>query len=86
MGMMGGGPAQMTATATNVYILRGNTLYSFDARTLKLIAQADLPMPVPSQFGPQGFPGAGGPPGAGPGGTGNPQRPRRPGGEGGGGN
>jgi hypothetical protein len=68
-GMMGGGGgASMTATSTAVYVLRGNTLYSFDARTLRPIAKADLPMP-------EGRPGGG--PGGRPGGA-----PGAPGGEG----
>jgi hypothetical protein len=63
-GMMmggGGGGAQMTATATGVYVLRGNTLYAFDPRTLKLAAKSDVPMPEP-RFGPQGRPGGEGAP------------------------
>lgn len=73
-GMMGGmGGVQMTATSTNVFILRGNTLYSFDARSLKLLGKAELPAPEPPAggFGPGGFPGGGGGFG-GPGGAGRP--------------
>ncbi|HET6382881.1 MAG TPA: hypothetical protein VFJ58_05770 [Armatimonadota bacterium] len=43
----GGGPESLTATTTNVYILRGGTLYSYDAHTLKLIGAAQLPAPQP---------------------------------------
>lgn len=79
-GMMpGGGGGTMTATSTNVYVLRGNTLYSFDARTLKLTAQANLPQPEPGQ----GFPGGGG--GFGGGGQGGFRQQGRPGGAPGGG-
>jgi hypothetical protein len=49
--MMGGGPATLTATEHTVYVLRGNTLYAFNAQTLKPTAQVELPMP---QFGPGG--------------------------------
>jgi hypothetical protein len=51
MGPPMGGPPAMTATQNSVYVLRGNTLYALDARTLKITAQADLPMP---QRGPGG--------------------------------
>jgi hypothetical protein len=53
--MMGGGPATITATEHAVYVLRGNTLYAFNAQTLKPTAQVELPQP---QFGPGGGGGA----------------------------
>ncbi len=67
-GMMmggGGGGASVTATPDSVYVLRGNSLYAFDSRTLKLRAQAELPRPEMRPGG-QGFPGQSG---------GFPQRP-----------
>lgn len=70
MMMMGGGGATMTATATAVYILRGNHLYAYDARSLSLLKDVELPRPEGA--GPGGFGG----PGGGPGGrSGRPQRP-----------
>lgn len=57
----GGGGAQLTATATTVYVLRGNTLLAFDARTLKPVAQAELPPPTMMRGpGPMPPPGQGG--------------------------
>jgi len=57
--MMGGpmmmGGASMTATSTAVYVMRGNTLYAFDANTLKLKARAELPDGPPGGFRPGGF-------------------------------
>lgn len=53
---MGGGPATVTATQSAVYVLRGNTLYAFNAQTLKPIAQVELPRPT---GGPGGRGGAG---------------------------
>src|SRR5687767_107413 len=52
-GFRPGGPPmpQMVATGSRVFVLRGRTLYAFDAGSLRLVAQADLP-------GPQGGPGA----------------------------
>jgi len=63
-----GGGSQLTATPTGVYVLRGNTLYAYDPRTLKLAAKADLPDDGP-RFGPQGGPGQ----------PGQPPRPGQPG-------
>lgn len=69
-GMMGGGGgASMAATSTAVYVLRGNQLLAFDATTLKLKAQAEVPMPRMGPMGPDGRGGFGGP-GGGPGGFG----------------
>lgn len=78
--MMGGGGATMTATSTAVYILRGNHLYAYDARSLSLLKDVELPRPEgpgPGGFGgPGGGPGGFGGPGGGPGGRqGRPQRP-----------
>lgn len=56
MGMMGGG-ASLTANQNTVYVLRGNQLLAFEANTLKLKAQAELPMPHPPGGG--GFGGGG---------------------------
>ncbi len=44
---MMGMPAQMAATADYVFILRGNTLYKYDAKTLKLEGKAEVEMPTP---------------------------------------
>lgn len=74
MGPMMGGPV-MTATPTTVYVLRGNSLFAFDAQTLRLKARTELP---PPEFGPggpgfpggprPGFPGGGAPGSGAPGG------------------
>lgn len=65
MGPMMGAPT-MTATATTVYVLRGNTLFAFDANTLRLKARTELPAP---EFRPGGPGGPGGGFGGGPGGN-----------------
>jgi len=45
--MMGMGmQAQMAATADYVFILRGNTLYKYDVKTLKLEGKAEVEMPT----------------------------------------
>ena len=50
--MMGMGmQAQMVATADYVFILRGNTLYKYDIKEMKLLGKAELEMPTP--FRPQ---------------------------------
>lgn len=49
MGMMGGGPATVTATEKYVYVLRGDTLYQYSVDGLKLTAKATLPRPEPPQ-------------------------------------
>ena len=79
----------MTATPSTVFVLRGSTLYAFDAGTLKLKAKTELPAPEfgPQGGGPGGFGGPGGggfgsPGGGGPGGGGRSGgRPGTPGGE-----
>lgn len=59
---MGGPPAfPMTANSTSVYILIGNTLYQYDAKTLKLLSKTQIEMPQPQPG--MGGPGMGGPPG-----------------------
>jgi hypothetical protein len=48
--MLGGLPApptSMTATPQYVYVLRGNTLYSFDARTLRQVGRTTIQPPRP---------------------------------------
>ena len=40
-GMMGG-PAAITAAGESVYVVQGNTLYQFNAKTLKLTNKAQL--------------------------------------------
>jgi hypothetical protein len=79
---MGGGGATMTATGTAVYILRGNQLLAYDAKTLSLIKSVELPMPEGRGPGGPGGPGFGGPgfggPGGGPGGPGGEGRGNRP--------
>lgn len=79
MMMGGGGGASMAATSTAVYVLRGNQLLAFDATTLKLKAQAEVPMPRMGPMGPDGRGGFGGPGGGGPGGFGGgrPEREQR---------
>ena len=42
MGMMGGGTSAIAATAEYVYVVQGNTLYQFSAKTLKLANKAEL--------------------------------------------
>jgi len=44
-GMMA--PPIMEVSGNAVFLFRGNTLYKFDADTLELLAQTDLPMPQP---------------------------------------
>ena len=39
-------PAQMVATADYVFIVRGNTLYKYDIKELKLQGKAELEMPT----------------------------------------
>lgn len=39
-------PAQMVATADYVFIVRGNTLYKYDAKELKLLGKVELEMPA----------------------------------------
>lgn len=56
--MMGGGPATVSATQSAVYVLRGNTLYAFNAQTLKPTAQVELPRPQGGPGGPGGPGGA----------------------------
>ncbi|MBI5683823.1 MAG: hypothetical protein HZC54_01960 [Verrucomicrobia bacterium] len=56
---MMGAPAQMAATADYVFILRGNTLYKYDVKTLKLEGKAEVEMPMaprPPQEGEGGRP------------------------------
>ncbi len=62
-----GGEGAITATSSAVYVLRGNRLYAFDARTLRLIAQAELPEPEMSPGFAPGAPGRSGRPGGAPG-------------------
>ncbi len=76
--MMGGGGPQLTATEVGVYVLMGNRLVAFDPKTLRKVAEAEVPMPQP-QFGPGG-PGGPGFPGGGPG-FGPGQRPDPRGGQ-----
>ncbi|MBI3909820.1 MAG: hypothetical protein HY320_02690 [Armatimonadetes bacterium] len=60
----GGGPA-ITANATTVYILRGNTVYALEGRTLRVLAQTELPPPAGGRpFGPGPRPAQPGAPGA----------------------
>lgn len=42
MPMMGGGTPAIVATAEYVYVVQGNTLYQFSAKTLKLANKAEL--------------------------------------------
>lgn len=45
-GFGGGMTATMTASATRLFILQGRTLYAYDASSLRLVAQSQLPDPV----------------------------------------
>ena len=51
---MMGMQAQMTATADYVFILRGNTLYKYDIKELKLQGKAELEMPTPPRSSREG--------------------------------
>jgi hypothetical protein len=78
-GMMGG--SSMTANQTTVFVLRGNQLLAYDAASLRLKAQAELPMPAGGPGGGRGpreggFGGGGGRGGA-EGGFGGGARPER---------
>jgi hypothetical protein len=44
---MMGGPSAMAVADGYVYVLKGNTLYQFSAKTLKLANKAELPAPTP---------------------------------------
>ena len=43
--MMGGGSAAIAVSDDAVFIFTRNTLYKFDAATLQLLGQAELPRP-----------------------------------------
>ncbi len=45
--MMRMAPPIMEVSGNAVFLFRGNTLYKFDADTLELLAQTELPMPQP---------------------------------------
>lgn len=66
-GMGMGGPPMfpMTSNASYVFILIGNNLYKYDAKTLKLVAktQIELPSPPPGMGGPNMGGPNNGPPG-----------------------
>jgi hypothetical protein len=47
MGALPASPPSLTATDRYVYVLRGNTLYSFDARTLRQVGKTTLEPPRP---------------------------------------
>jgi hypothetical protein len=47
MGGLPAPPTSMTATPQYVYVLRGNTLYSFDARTLRQVGRTTIEAPRP---------------------------------------
>lgn len=61
-GMMPGRPGPtLAANSTRVFVLRGDMLLAFDANSLRLVSQAQLPRPngqegpdVPGGFGPEG--------------------------------
>ena len=40
-------PAQMVTTADYIFILRGNTLYKYDIKELKLQGKAEIELPTP---------------------------------------
>lgn len=75
-GMMPGGRPgpTMAANSTRVFVLRGNTLLAFDASSLRLVSQAELPRPN-GQQGPEG-PGGFGREGRGPAGRGGNRAPQ----------
>lgn len=45
MMMRGGGDAALAVSGDAVFLFTRNTLYKFDAQTLELVAQTELPMP-----------------------------------------
>ena len=53
-GFVGGGPAALAAQGDYVYVVRGNTLYQFQAKDLKLVKKATLEEEPP--FAPMGRP------------------------------
>jgi hypothetical protein len=55
MGMMGGGGAVMIDDNTNLYVLRGNTIFKVNKDSMRVVGMAQLPNPEM----PQGFPGGG---------------------------
>ncbi len=46
--------SSLAANATTVFVLRGNALLSFDARTLRPLGRTEVP---PASFAPGGAPG-----------------------------
>jgi hypothetical protein len=46
--------AQMVTTADYIFILRGNTLYKYDIKELKLQGKAELEMPTPPRSSQEG--------------------------------
>lgn len=59
----GGGGTAIAASGSNVFVVRGNTLYMFivSGTSMTYASQAQLPAPPPGQgFGGQGFGGQGG--------------------------
>lgn len=65
MGMMGNMPA-IAATSEYVYVVQGNMLYQYNAKTLKLANKEELPRPAPKMGAGDG------------GGMGMPGQPRPP--------
>ena len=58
MRMMGGGAPAIAVTETAVFVVSGNALYKYDAETLELLAQAEIPRPqMPMIQGGGGQPG-----------------------------
>ena len=55
MGPMGGGGGSISAGEGAVYVLQGNRVYKLDRNSLRVLAEAQLPMPQP--MGRPGEPG-----------------------------
>lgn len=67
---MGMGPGTvLAANNSRLFVLRGNTVFAYDAATLKMVGHTDLPTP-------QGGPDGRGPDGRGPGGRGGNRPPQ----------
>ncbi|MBM3476115.1 MAG: hypothetical protein FJX75_22830 [Armatimonadetes bacterium] len=54
-GMRGGGGVALAVSDGSVFVVANNMLLKYDANTLELLAQADLPQPTP----PAGMPAPG---------------------------
>ncbi len=57
-GMMGGGMSMpaITAAGEYIYVVQGNTIYQYNAKTLKFVNKAPLPIATPTPSGGNGQP------------------------------